>query len=118
MGETLLTIYVFLQKWLVPFLFAIGLIFFVYGFIVYYIIGHQSGDEDRMDHGRHNLLKAFVFLSLALLIYFLVFAVGWFGNYILETSGSAGGGGSIDGGADVNREQDLLKVPDVPRREE
>lgn len=114
----LLAAYVFLQKWLVPFLFAIGLIFFVYGFIVYYIIGHKSGDEDRMEHGRHNLLKAFVLLSVALFIYLAVFLIGWIGTALTSSTGSIDGDGSANGSPRIEQDRDILKVPDVPRRNE
>jgi|SRR5690606_18618831 len=106
-------IYIFLDKYLVPFLFAIGLFYFVYGIIEYFIIG-AGGDEERSEHGRELFLKSIAWFVLALLFYALVSMLGWLSN--LSFSPGAVNGPSGGAGVDLDRDKDVLQVPNVPSR--
>lgn len=106
-------IYIFLDKYLVPFFFAIGLFYFVYGVIEYFIIG-AGGDEERAEHGRELFLKSIAWFALALLIFVFVSVLGWLSTLSFSPGGVDGPRGGV--GADVDREQEVLEVPNVPSR--
>lgn len=106
-------IYIFLQKYLVPFLFAIGLFYFIYGVIEYFIIG-SGGDEERAQHGRELFLKSIGWFVLAIVAHLVVLAFGWL--LVMDFSVPAGGLPSGGAGVDVERGTGVLQVPDVPTR--
>ncbi len=105
-------IYMFLDKYLVPFLFAIGLFYFVYGVIEYFIIG-AGGDEERAEHGRELFLKSIAWFVLALLVFAFVSMLGWLSTLSFSPGASGPSGGA---GVDVGRDQEILEVPNVPTR--
>lgn len=71
---------VFILDYIVPFIFAIGLIFFIYAVIRYFIQG--PGDESAREAGRIDFIKALVWFVAGLLLYGVVVGlislVGWF----------------------------------------
>lgn len=103
---------IFFTKYLVPFVFAVGLIYFLYGVIEYFIIG-LGGDEERAEHGRDLFLKSIAWLVLALILQTLVLLLGWVSTFTLGSLR-----GSTDGGTDVTpaARESILEVPNVPRR--
>lgn len=110
--STLALIYIFFQKYIIPFAFAVGLFYFLYGIIEYFIIG-KGGDEERSQHGRELFLKSISWFILSLLLFAFVSFVGWLGSVVLTTlEGSTVDGG---GGVNVDREEVFLPVPNVPR---
>lgn len=91
-----------MQQYIVPFIFAIGLIFLIYGIIQYFIIG--PGEEPTREEGRINFIKAFVwFVGGALLYAVVALLVGFF----TWTS-------SLN--VDTSREERLQNVPNTPTR--
>lgn len=92
---------VFFHEYLVPFIFAVGLIFLIYGIIMYFIIG--PGEEPTREAGRQYFIKAFVwFLGgtvVYLFVWLLISFVGWVGQF------------AVDG----ENEQRLQNVPNTPR---
>lgn len=117
MLEGLVSFLSFIEVYVVPIVFAIGVIFFLYGGIQYFIFGAPSGDTEMIEHGRHNMLNASLLFALALLVYGIVAGLSW-----LATSFSApsietdrGGGGY---GADIEREGSVLPVPNAPQGNE
>ena len=105
-------VYLFLDKYLVPFLFAIGLFYFIYGAIEYFIIG-KGGDEGRAEHGREQFLKSIAWLVLAILVYTITALFGWISTFSFN---SLEGPGVPRGGVEVDREDAVLTVPNVPTR--
>ena len=105
-------IYLFLDKYLVPFFFAIGLFYFIYACIEYFIIG-KGGDEGRAEHGRELFLKSIAWFVLGLLIYAITALFGWISTFSFEP---LEGPGVPRGGVDVDREDAVLPVPNVPTR--
>ncbi len=106
--------YIFLQKYLVPLLFAIGLIYLIYGLIEYFIIG-KGGDEGRSEHGRELFLKSIAWFVLALIVFAIVGFFGWLstvkfdpGNFTTPTMPT--------GGANVGDKESILEVPNTPTR--
>lgn len=98
-------IYIFLSKYLVPALFVIGLLYFLYGFIKYFIISDKSS-------GRELFLKAVGWFSVALLVHLLVLFLSWIGSLSFEPPPVP-----VGGGASVDREPSgVLQVPNTPRR--
>ncbi len=104
---------IFLTKYLVPLVFAIGLIYFLYGVIEYFVIG-AGGDEERAEHGRDLFLKSIVWLILALVAQTIVLLLGWVSSLSLSLPGNTGVDG--DGGITPRSNESILEVPDVPRR--
>ena len=105
-------IFVFLQNYLVPLLFAIGLLYFIYAFIEYFIVG-KGGDEGRAQHGRVLFLKSIAWFSLALLAHLLVILFVW-----IASIAAAPSSGSATPGGEFRRDEAILKVPNVPTREQ
>jgi hypothetical protein len=109
--------YIFLQKYLVPFMFAVGLMYFIYGFIEYFIAGRKGGDEERAQKGRLFLLKSCSWFFMALVVYSVVAFFGWLATQSLNNLDS---NNDSDGnfGVDLDNGRGSLSVPDVPRRNE
>lgn len=111
MFEGLVTFLSFLEVYVVPIIFAIGVILFFYGFINSFLI-------DRPDVGHPNMLHACFTFTLALIAYAIVGGLQWlmtspFSVPSLETERERG-----EYGAEVNREGSLLPVPNAPRGNE
>ena len=112
MPEIFGLIYIFLHQYLAPFLFVIGLLFFVYGCIEYFIIG-LGGDEGRAQHGKELLLRSISWFVIAIFVYLAIVFLGYIGTLAKETTNSL----RPDGGAGVElrRESKSLGVPNAPR---
>lgn len=106
-------IYIFLQKYLVPFLFAIGICYFLYGVIEYFIIG-KGGDEERSQHGRELFLKAIGWFAVGLIAYAFVALIGWLSTLSLDTSLDTPNMPAA--GATIEERDAVLPVPNVPQR--
>jgi len=91
-----------MQQYIVPFIFAIGLIFLIYGIIQYFIIG--PGEEPVREDGRINFIKAFVWFVGGLVLYSIVALLM---SFFAWTSSI-----EIDG----NEETRLQNVPNAPTR--
>lgn len=106
---------VLLDKYLVPFLFSVGLFFFVYGIIEYFIIG-RAGDEERAQGGREMFLKAIGWFLVALIAHVITLFLG----FVASLSWPAINGVVPDRGSgarvDVDRNDAVLEIPDVPSR--
>lgn len=105
-------IYIFFEKYAIPFVFAVGLLYFLYGCIEYFIIG-KSGDEERSQHGRELFLKSIAWFTLALLLFAAVAFVGWLGTFSFTAPTYST---PPQGGVNVNQGDRLLEVPNVPTR--
>lgn len=114
MSTAFALVYIFLQKYLVPFLFAIGLIYFLYGLIEYFIIG-KGGDEGRAEHGRELFLQSIVWFVLALIV-FAVVALFGFLSTVTFNPGSVTTPTMPTGGANVEERESILEVPNAPTR--
>lgn len=113
-------LYIFLSIYLVPFLFALGLIFFLYGFFEYFIIG-KEGDEERSQHGRELFLKSIGWFVVGIIVYLIVFAIGWISSANLSSLfgiPNSNPSGDMDGnaGVQIDRGTGVLQVPNVPTR--
>jgi hypothetical protein len=115
MTEVFSLLYIFLSKYLSPFLFVIGLIYLVYGSIEYFVVG-LGGDEGRAQNGRNLLLKSISWFTLAILVYAAIAFFGWLGSLAVSTLDEAGGKSSGD--VNINRNEEILTVPNVPRGNE
>jgi hypothetical protein len=58
-----------MQLYVVPFIFAIALIYLIYGIIQYFLIG--PGEEPVREAGRQSFIKAFVWCLAGVLLYSL-----------------------------------------------
>jgi len=113
MSSIFVLLFIFLQKYLVPFLFSIGLFHFFYGLIEYFVIG-KGGDEDRLEHGRQLFLKSIGWFLLALIVHLIVMAIGWFftSNIFLDIKSP-----TLNSGFNLNDNEAVLQVPNVPARD-
>lgn len=116
MAETFSLIYFFLENYLSPLLFVIGLMYFIYGVIEYFIVG-LGGDEGRAQNGREALLKSISWFVLALIVYGVIAFLGWLGSLSAQVGEPEIGQprSSGDAGVNFNRSDALLGVPNVPR---
>lgn len=106
--STIALIYFFLQNYLVPFLFVIGIIYFIQGIIYYFIL------DGEQQHGRVNFLKSISWFVVALLVYSVVALFGWLGSRASSLSAPTTSG-DADSGVEINRTQGILGVPNAPR---
>ena len=95
--------YVFLINYLIPFIFAIGLIMMLYASINYFIIG--PGEEPKREEGRIGLLWSFLFFLIGIGIYALIALFMWLGQTVTN----------IGSGVETGETIRLQQVPDVPR---
>lgn len=120
MIEGIFSILSFLETYLIPIVFAVGVIFFIYGFIVYFILGAPSGDTDAIDRGRQHVLRACVFFFAALLAQGVVVGLYWLMTELstaFETETRTDEQGETRApGVEVETGEDILRVPNVPRR--
>lgn len=92
----------FVEFYISPFIFGIGLIFLFSGIVNYYIIG-VNFEEDRREKGRQSLLWA----SLLFLIGLLIFSIShWLYSLSLQVQQE------VD--TEVEERGELLPVPNVP----
>jgi len=110
--STFALIYIFFQKYIIPLTFVIGLLYFIYGVIEYFIIG-KNGDEGRSQHGRELFLKSISWFVISLFLFALVSFIGWMGTVsFTPPSGTVAPGAG--GGVNVESNQGVLQVPNVP----
>ena len=109
--SVLALVVIFFEKYAVPFLFVIGLLYFLYGVIEYFIIG-KGGDEERSQHGRELFLQSIAWFTLSLILLAFVSLLTWISNLSFSTPRDS----NVDGGADFDREERILPVPNVPTR--
>lgn len=95
---------IIVEQYLVPFIFAIGLIFFIYAIIKYFIIG--ATEEHVREEGRLYFIKANVWFFLGLMVYLVVSLLA---GFIAWT-------GSLS--VDRDEEVEVLNVPNVPEENE
>lgn len=101
---------VFLSKYLIPGLFVIGLLYFLYGAIEYFIVG-KGGDEGRAQHGRELFLKSIGWFALGLVAHLVVVLLSWLGTISLEAPSAPSGGGSVR-----PEPTGVLEIPNAPTR--
>ena len=94
-------IVVLIQQYLVPFIFSIGLIFFFYAIIKYFIIG--PGEEPEREEGRLYFIKANVWFFAGMVIYITVAAIVAFVTWVGELP------------VDTRTGEGVLEVPDTPQ---
>lgn len=111
MSEIPTLLFVLASKYLIPGIFAIGLIVFVYGVIEYFIIG-EGGDEERAEHGRELFVKAASLFIIGMIAFGVLSLFSWIGGVI---KGNDSGGSVSLPGVRVEDRQDVLPVPNVPR---
>lgn len=111
MSGFMLMLYIFLQKYLVPFLFSIGLFYFIYGVVEYFIIG-KGGDEGRMQNGRGLFLKAIAWFVIAMIVHVIVLAIGWVAAVSTFSPSAPRGGADVE----IRENPNVLEVPNVPTR--
>jgi hypothetical protein len=111
MSGFMLMLYIFLQKYLVPFLFSIGLFYFIYGIVEYFIIG-KGGDEGRMQNGRGLFLKAIAWFVIAMIVHVFVLAIGWISTIGTFSPSTPRG----DADVEIRENPNVLEVPNVPTR--
>lgn len=114
MGNFLPLLYIFLQKYLVPLIFVIGLMNLIYGLIEYFVAGRTGGDEGRAQNGRLYLLRSLSWFFVGLVVYSVIAFFGWLGsgalNNIKSNDNSTG-----NAGVEFNGRTNTLGVPNVPR---
>lgn len=113
MPSLLSLIIVFLDKYLVPFLFVVGLFFFVYAVIEYVIVG-GGGDEGRAEHGRELFLKSIGWFFLGILAHLLVLLLSFLSTISFQSFEAPIY--TPSGDVNIERSDAVLEVPDVPRR--
>ena len=106
-------LYVLFSKYIVPLIFAAGLVYLIYGLINYFIIGEHSHDEGRLTLGRELLIKSCSLFTIALGMYAIIAFLGWAGSVITQGGPSVDSEG--DAGARIERSNAVLGVPNVPR---
>jgi len=95
-------VFAFVEFYAAPLFFALGLIWFVYGVINYYIIG-PGFEEERRQVGRESLVWATVLFLIGLILFLVA---GWLLDFTDRLDEE------LD--ADVQTDVDILYVPDVP----
>lgn len=113
MSTTFALLYLFFQKYLIPLLFVIGLLYFLYGCIEYFIVG-KGGDEGRAQHGRELFLKSIAWFTISLIAFAIVAFVGWISTFSFQPNLNPPT--PVGGGANVEQNKSVLPVPNVPTR--
>ncbi|MEX0917795.1 MAG: hypothetical protein WDZ93_01430 [Candidatus Paceibacterota bacterium] len=104
----ILSVVLFLQDYLVPGMFAIGAIFFLFGIVNSFML-------DRPDLGQPNIVRAVFFFGIAIFLYLALAFLG-----MLMTRGwdetNEEYFGDAEFGAEVNQQRSILPTPNVPSR--
>ena len=91
---------------LVPILFAIALIPFIYGLVNYLVLG--PGDEEKKEQGRGQLFKANVYLIIATLVWAVFWSFSWLGeNFSLP---------SLNPSPEIEGKEKIQPIPNTPLR--
>ena len=91
---------------LVPVLFAIALIPFIYGLFNYLVFG--PSDEEKKEQGRGQLFKANVYLIIATLVWTVFWSFSWLGtNFSLP---------SLNPNPKIEQEEKIQPIPNTPLR--
>ena len=98
------SVFGFVEFYVVPLLFALGLVLFFRGFINYFLIG-PGFEEERREIGRQSLLWA----ALLFLVGLIIFGIA---NWFVSLSGKIEE--RVD--AEVESKPDVLLVPNTPIR--
>ncbi len=77
---------VLVTEYIVPAIFAFGLIFFIYAIIKYFILG--PGEEPVREEGRLYFIKANVWFLLAVVVYVAVFGINSLFNWMMSLNTS------------------------------
>jgi len=95
---------IIVQQYIVPFIFAIGVIFFIYAIIKYFIIG--ATEEPVREDGRLYFIKANVWFFAGLVVYLIFAAIAGFFTWTASFQ--------------VDREEEIKvqSVPNVPQSNE
>lgn len=105
--DFVVAVYVLLQKYLIPAIFVIGILYYLYGIINYFILPYAN-------KGKVNFLVATLWFVAGLLIYGVVTFFGatsaWFSS-LGEQNGSSG---FPSAGVEIEKERALLPVPNPP----
>lgn len=109
MFEGVMSFFTALQTLVIPIIFAIGVIFFIYGAVMYFVLGAPSMDTEAAETGRRNILHSCLLFTVALGAYLVIAVAGW----LLSVSPlSPPTPGSV--GAEIERERDILPTPNAP----
>lgn len=109
-----------LQLYVVPFIFAIALIYLIYGVIQYFLIG--PSEEPVREEGRQSFIKAFIWCLGGALLYALIAGVISLQNSFSNLSGEGVRErveDSVDGDIGPGRrysDERVQPVPNVPRQ--
>lgn len=105
----LLSIFIFLQQYIVPIVFAIGVICFLYGAINSFLL-------DRGDLGHPFLLRSLMLFTVSIIIYLILSAC----IVLVSTdfTNNQTGTDTNTFGAEFERKGSVLPTPNTPRRNE
>ena len=104
MMSGIIAVVVFLQQYVIPILFALGVIFFLYGFINSFMVG-------RPDIGQPHMIRSVFLFGIALILYGMLAFIGMVFTY--------DGPSDLDRentefGAEVREGRSVLPTPNVP----
>lgn len=114
MGDFIPLLYIFLQKYLVPLIYVIGLMNLIYGLIEYFVAGRTGGDEGRAQNGRLYLLRSLSWFFVGLVVYSVIAFFGWISSGVLNNI-NLNDDSSGNAGVDYSDRTNVLEVPNVPR---
>lgn len=114
--DFLIAVYILLEKYLVPVVFVIGILYYLYGVINFFILS----DTDKLEKGRRCFLAASLWFFAGLLIYGVVTLFGMTSLWLASFDEEGGGGASSDRsvGVELEEESAVLPVPNAPTRNE
>ena len=104
--ESVSSILMFLQDYLVPIIFALGLISFIYGYVNSFMLG-------RGDIGHPHLLRSLMFFTVALICYGILAFILWSFSFYSTFKEEQGNTPSRPG-VEVDRGRSLLPTPNAP----
>lgn len=105
MTAALISVFVFLQQYIIPIIFAIGVICFLYGVVNSFMI-------ERPDVGHPFLLRSFVLFSIALLAYGALSIFTWLMS--IDYTPDPDDSNLPNTGAEFERGRSLLPTPNAP----
>ena len=104
------TVILIFQQYLVPLLFAIGLIYFIWGVINYFFFeGYEAV-------GREAFVRACSWLVVALVAHLFTFGLIWLSGLSSSTPDGTPHSSSPPAGVEVEERDSFLPTPNVPRR--